>query len=464
VRLEVLDRSVHLVNRAIAPSLLVAALGLAIAGARHNDDGDAVLYTVVTRNMVHDGTWFDLTYTPNVHAHFREHLPFGFWPGAVVTRVFGEGALPWLGALWSLLTVALVAEVGRRLGGVTMGALAGFLLATTEQFIVNGAANRLDPPLVFFAMLAAAPVLVVPKRSFAAFALTLFAAALAALIKGPFGLVPLVGAAIARAVMERDWKWLPWGAAATLLATVPVIGFLLHERSIGSDWWSGYVEAQLLASATGARTDGESAWWFPLASIGARFWPWLPLVAVGLWRARRERTARLTLIWLVLSVLALMLPSRKLWHHVLIAFPALVLTASTSFPLPSRGEGQGEGSNKRLTLITAVITLGTLAFVAFGHRGRTVACTDFAPELAAQPANAVVIVGVTEQKSHWREIGVVASEFHLRPWMAGSPPEMNVELGTEARLALVPEAWPLPPDWHEVRVARGWRLLAKSPN
>ena len=157
----------------------------------------------------------------------------------------------------------------------------------------------------------------------------------------------------------------------------------------------------------------------------------------------------------MLCVVALVLPSRKLWHHVLIVFPALALVGATVWPLSLTLSPEGARGMKVL------IAVGTMIFIAFGHRGRTVACTDFAAELAALPPNAVVIVGVTEQKSHWREIGVVAAEFHLRPWMAGSPPEMNVELGAAAHLALVPESWPLQADWREVRVARGWRLLAR---
>ncbi len=446
-------------NRAIVASVLIAAVGLGIAASRHNDDGDAVLYTVVSRNMVRDGTWFDLQYTPNVHAHFREHLPFGFWPSAVVVRVAGEAALPWLGVVWSLLTVALVAEVGRRLGAGTTGALAALILGTTEQFVVNGAAHRLDPPLVLFALLAAAPALVAEKRSWKAWLLMTFAAALAALVKGPFGLVPLVGAIVARALIDRDFRWLFWGAAATVVAVLPVLGFLLHERALQSDWWSGYVEAQILASATGARTDGNSSPLYPLESIGARFWPWLPFVALGLWGATRsgvgKKNTRLVVVWLLLCTFALMLPSRKLWHHVLILFPALALVAALGLrPLVDR---------HRLTslVVAAVVAIGTLGFVAVGHRGRTVACTDFAAELNTLAPNAVVIVGVTEQKSHWREIGVVAKEFRLRPWMVGAATAMDDELGAQASLALVPETWGTPSGWREVKTARGWRLLRR---
>ncbi len=439
-------------------AIVFAAVVLAVACLRHNDDSDAGLYTVVARNMVRDGTWFDLAYTPNVHAHYREHLPFGLWPSAVTIKLVGERGLPWLSALWSLLTVALVADLGRRLGQANTGALAGLVLGTTEQFILNGAGHHLDPPLVFFALLAAAPVLVASKRSVAAWVLVTVAATLAVLIKGPFGLVPLVGAAVARAVLERDLRWLPWGAAATLVALVPTAGFLLHEHGLGSDWWSGYVEAQLLASAVGTRNDGSTSLLFPLASIGTRFWPWLPFVALGLWQARRpdeHRSARLVALWLVLCLVALMLPSRKLWHHVLIVFPGLALLVALGLtPLIQR-------PGRALLAGGMVIALAVLAFVAFGPRGRAASCTDFAADLEALPANSVVLVGASPTAAHWREIAVIAAELRLTPWLIDGLAASTEGLPATAQLALVPETWPIPSAWKEVRTARGWRLLTR---
>jgi hypothetical protein len=48
----------------------------------------------------------------HLYPHFREHLPFGFWPFAVAVAAFGERAPPAVVALFSLLTVAGVVWVG----------------------------------------------------------------------------------------------------------------------------------------------------------------------------------------------------------------------------------------------------------------------------------------------------------------------------------------------------------------
>ncbi len=432
----------------VAGLLVLAVICLSIECTAHVDDTDAALYTVVARNMVRDGTWFDLSYTTNVHPQFREHLPFGLWPSAMVIRTLGEAALPWLSAAWTLLTIALVVELGKRLGSIPLGLLGGFLLATTNQFIVTGALHRLDPPLLFFSLLSAAPLLVAP-RTRGAFVLTVTAGALACLIKGPFGLVLPVAAAIARAVQERDRKWLLVGALACVFAAVPVTAFLL---TASPDWRSGYVDAQLLASARGSRTDGNASPWFPFVSVGNFFWPWLPLVALGIWRAWGDRTARLVLTWAALALLFLALPSRKLWHHTLLVFPALSLVAATGVPL-ARMHGLV------LQIVVALVSIGTVVVLAFNPHSRAVSCLEFAERLQSLPPDSVVLVTATSQGAQWREIAILAKELRLRPWLVDSVAAAPLE----AKAALVAE--PLVPaddtSWHEVGRARGWVLLQR---
>src|SRR5947209_16070156 len=84
-----------------------ALLALPVTG--HVDDSDADVYRVVVRNMVADHAWLDLRYLPRVHPHFHEHLPFGFWPFAAAVRMFGEGAIAVVGALFTLLLFVVVA-------------------------------------------------------------------------------------------------------------------------------------------------------------------------------------------------------------------------------------------------------------------------------------------------------------------------------------------------------------------
>ncbi len=140
---------------------------------------------------------------------------------------------------------------------------------------------RLDPPLVFFGMASAVPLLF-ERIDRTGWSIACLAAALATLVKGPFGLLPLPCAALAAAVVYRQPSRMAWAIACTILATLPALSFLLWDRGWGGgSWWSGYLQQQILASATGRRSDGVLFWWYPLQIVARRFWTGLPFALLG---------------------------------------------------------------------------------------------------------------------------------------------------------------------------------------
>jgi 4-amino-4-deoxy-L-arabinose transferase-like glycosyltransferase len=451
--------------------------------AAHLDDGDANLYTVVARNMAERGGWLNPSYLPDVYPEFREHLPFGLWPQAVAIRLVGPGALGPLNALWTLATVALVGWLGRRLCGARAGLLAMLVLATTETFFLYGGRPRLDPLLVLLGTLAAAPLLL-EGRSLRALLLAALAGAAAALIKGPFGLLPMVAAAVARGLVTRSVRPVLVGAVATVLAALPVTGFLLWDRHWGDGtWWWGYAERQLLASATGARTDGKLAFWFPFRTIASRFWPGLPLVLLGAWTALRQARAgrkdgegaggtpeaaglRMVALFSLFVVLGLCLPTRKLWNHALVAYPGLALLAGAgAAPWVERFL---QAPRRKQLAMRALVGLALLVSVASAvGLGRylvpkpCVASREFAPEFdGLAPGTRVPVVAAMPA---WVTVAALAAERRL----AAQPvDQLSVLESHEARLALVEarvlQASP-PRGWHEVRRARDWVLLVRDP-
>ncbi len=452
---------------------LVLCAGLLISPWRgHVDDTDAQLYQVVARNMARDGRWLDPSYLPSVYPHFREHLPFGFWPMALAIRLFGEGALPVLGLLWSLATLALVGWLGWRLLDPWSAVCAVLVLGLTETFFIYGARPRLDPPLLFFSTAAAALVLNRPGqiRSW------LLAAALGAvscLIKGPFGLLPLAAAAAACAIVERSTKPLLLGVFATLLAAFPTALFVWIDHIAGSgSWWEGYRRSQLLASALGSRTDGSTRPFYPLLSIAGRFWPGLPFVALGFFRAARPAASdskerivatRLIALFNILLVLELvLLPGRKWWNHALIAYPALALLA---------GAGAGallqQLSRARAVVAPALVALAAIAWgmslAGFGAKFLPKPCvvsTEFAGPLSEAATHEPILL--VSSPTNWRMIALLAAERDLFPEPAESfgPTEQN---GSQGRFALLQEKLLVPssPSWQEVARARGWVLLRR---
>lgn len=449
---------------------LVLCAGLLVSPWRgHVDDTDAQLYQVVARNMARHGRWLDPSYLPAVYPHFREHLPFGFWPMALAVRCFGEGVLPVLGLLWSLATLVLVGWLGWRLLDRWSAVCAVLILGLTETFFVYGARARLDPPLLFFSTAAAAVVLNRPGEM-RSWLLGAAIGAVSCLIKGPFGLLPLAAAAAACALVARSPRPLLLGAFAALLAATPAALFVWIDHIAGDgSWWEGYGRTQLLASAFGGRTDGSTNPFYPLISIAGRFWPGLPFVVLGLFRAVRparsdskERitATRLIALFSTLLVLALvLLPGRKWWNHSLIAYPALALLA---------GAGAGAFLPRFNRALAALVALAAIAWgmslAGFGAKLLPKPCvvsTEFAAPLSEAVAHEPILV--ISSPTNWRMIASLAAErdFFPQPAESFGPAEQN---GSPGRFALLQEKLLRPGNrlWREVARARGWVLLRRQ--
>jgi len=413
-----------------AAVLVTAAALLAAPWAGHIDDTDAQLYQVLARNMAAARSWLEPGLPPGSSSPFREHLPFGFWPSVATVRVLGERALPLAGAAFSLLTVLAVMAFAPGAEGLA----AALVLATTETFFLYGGRPRLDPPLILFATLAALMVL----RPRPQWVLATVAASLGALVKGPFGIAPFACAALARAISERSPRTFLLGAAGTLLALAPAALFVsLADPS----WHDRYLYAQVLSSATGARSDGSTEWWAALASVGGRFWPGLPFALLAAFR-RRNRTLAITC---ALLLVGLSLPVRKVWNHQLVAYPLLALLAGECLA----------PHLQRWSRFLLVLPAAALAFAASGLGSRLlpppcVASREFA-QMLPEAGTRVLVVSASPE---WRTLNGLAAEQRLDPWPAA-------RLEGDARFALVKEDLFTAGPWRAVSRARGWVLAVR---
>ncbi len=303
-------------------------------------------------------------------------------------------------------------------------------------------------------------------------------AAGAALVKGPFGLLPFLAAGLSLAAQSRSARLLARALFFTLLATLPVGAFLLADKTWGSGtWWRGYLDSQLLASATGSRLDGLEPWWFPFSTVATRFWPGLPLVGLGLARAAgwprqldverppTPQVARRLALCALLVLLGLALPERKVWHHALVAYPLLALLAAAGgTPVLRRWLSTVRRQRTALAALAALAGV-CLGFVAAGGGARVwrpcVVAEEFHSELdALGPGQAVLVVS---EPPHWRMVAALAAEKRLEPWMA---PTLAGAPAHGARLALVEShllpSGTLPAPWQRAKEARGWVLLRRE--
>ncbi|HUJ29115.1 MAG TPA: glycosyltransferase family 39 protein, partial [Myxococcales bacterium] len=339
---------------ALAAVVAIGAAALAAPWFGHFDDGDAQLYLVLARHMAAARAWLDPQYLRHVYPHFREHLPFGVWPFAAAELIAGDAGARAVAALCAMGTLLLVAWLGRRLFGDWQAAAAVLVLGLTESFFRYGAQTRLDTLLILLANVAAVPALLGSRKA-AHWMAGAAVAAMAVLVKGPFGLLPFVAAGLARAIDDR--RALSWTAAGSLAAAAPLAAFLAADRLwLHQGWWDGYLRGQILASASGARPDGTPGVLSPLRFVAGRFWPGLPLAALGSFAAVRRKESHLqckvVAVFCGLMLLALCLPARKVWNHTLVAYPGLALLAGAGLQ-PLRGWLERRSSRAAATLAGA---------------------------------------------------------------------------------------------------------------
>jgi 4-amino-4-deoxy-L-arabinose transferase-like glycosyltransferase len=457
-----------------AGALLLGAALLSLPWSGHVDDVDAQLYQVVARHVAAGDGWLDLRYLPGAYDHFREHLPFGFWPAAAAIRLFGERAIGPVSALFTLGMLALVGWAASRLAGPWAGLAALLSLATCESIWRYGGRLWLDPPLVLLATASAVPALL-PRPRARAWLLAGVLAALAALVKGPFGLLPLPCAAFAAAVAYREPRRLLWGGLATLAGAAPVAAFLLADRFHGDgSWWHGYFVAQISASATGRRSDGRTIWWYPFRVVLGRFWPGLPFAGLAVWRALSRRqpapVERLLSLFAGALLVGLCLPHRKWWNHELVAFPALALLAGAgAAPWLRRWLGSSAPRTRwvgyGLTGAAALVAAASIA--GLGARLLLPPCvgsTEFAAALdRLPPGSPVLVVAPTPD---WSTLASLAAERRLSAWPVMSLPAAPTTPAASgvagAHLALAHAGEALPPPWEARLRARGW-VLAERP-
>ncbi len=421
-------------------ALLLAAALIAAPWRGHIDDVDAQLYLVLVRHLGQAHNWIDLQYLPGLLPHFREHLPFGFWPGAAAFRIFGEWAVAPAYGLMTWLSIAVAARVSTRLAGPWAGVATAIALGTCESIWQYGGRVLLEPPLFLLTTLSIDAVL----RDRPDFRLASFWAALAVLVKGPFGLLPL-----ACVVMGLGPRYFLRGALASLVAVVPLAAFLEWDRRHGSSWWNGYLRDQLLASATGQRADGVTRWWFPLAVIAGRFWPGLPFTLAGAFRS--NRWARPLAIACLLVAVLLCLPHRKWGNHSYVSFPLLAILAGLS----------ASSLIEKLPriLLPALAALAWILSVAgLGKRVLQPPCVVHG-ELA-EHVNRVARgeeICVVAPTTDWLTIGELAAERDLLPF-----PRSSLPAGSGApRYALVHSGTEVGGEWRTVGRAGDWLFVER---
>src|SRR5436190_5369156 len=378
---------------------------LAQASVAPLQEPDEGRYASIAWEMVSSGDWI----TPHLNGiRYYEKPPMFFW--------FAGGALAALGTsdlsvripsvVASFLTVLLVAHWGRRIRGPRTGLLGAAVLATMILFALLARAAIVDPLLT----LAVAGALYCGDRFFldrdspnaapGKWRLGFWGAlAVAALVKGPVGVVLPLASVGVFALVIKDWRGLrsllrPDGLALFLALTAP---WYAAMSSRNPDYLAEFLLGQNLDRfVDGERFNRDKPFWFylPVLLVGPLPWSFfLPRLATEVREAWSDRTlpASRRRLYLACAVavpfLILSFAHSKLLHYVLPLCPPLALLLAETLsrrwkprPHPARAASTG-------FVHFLVFGIAVLAFALVALALAAMTPESIAPRLGFEPGS-----------------------------------------------------------------------------
>jgi len=321
---------------------LIAAMSLLVLFAKlHLGDlggYDDAVYAHEGKRMLATGEWW--TVYLNGQPDF-DKPPMFIWLEALSMKVFGvsDFAARFPSALLGFGSILLVYFITRELTtSYWLPVWAMMILFCTQFFMRYAMRAMTDVPFTFFFELALLFYLIGLRRN-RYFILCGAAIGFAVLTRSFLGLIPL-GIILGHLTISGRWdagraKYL---IAGTLLALgLPLVWFVSQYQLHGSKFlalhFSFTFDNLPLTNGKGADQFGSGLLRYPLFLIKS-YWPWLPLMVVGMWsqtkKAIKERDS--TGLFLTLWVLALIVPFSlaefKWLRYIMPAFPAFAILSA----------------------------------------------------------------------------------------------------------------------------------------
>lgn len=418
--------------------LTLLVLVLAGYGFAHIDDTDALFYQHLAENILHDGSPFWLRWTPTQLTDFHDHLPPPVWLVATWLWVGGPVCARLMSAAMVVVTWWLMVRLATRFGYERAATLGLCLVPLSEYYMRVQTVARIDQPFLLAWVAAIALVDVAAPAALCASAL---ATGVALLLRPPlalalFVLVPAV--VLARRSLQRAdiTRLIAWGA----LAAACPLGLALAAHLAGHDnLWPAYWHAQVLASLSGARTDGDGSHLAVLNGLLHTFWPGLALLVPALFLVARDKLWRdrfvaFLLLWTVAVLGGLSLGKRHLPYHAWIAYPPLLLLCGLFAErvlarVPTKLQQQ---------LAWALVGCAGVFAVTFPLLNRRSQCdTDrVAPLIAALP-NSCAVIDVLAASPHWNAANTVVD--HLDRDVAFITPQTQLSPAPCAQVVMAPK-------------------------
>jgi 4-amino-4-deoxy-L-arabinose transferase-like glycosyltransferase len=283
-------------------------------------DANEAFYAQTPREMIETGDYV----TPSFNFQLRMNKPvLSYWNVAASYRLFGisewSERLPI--ALGALVIVGTAFGLGRLLSGTFGGLLAALVLATSPRLLLLARRIIIDIHITMWmglVLLCFALAETRPQRRRLYLCLMYVAAGCGVLTKGPVAVfLPAVVFFIYLASQKRlgDLRHmlLPTGAVISLAIVVPWYYLLYREH--GWEYIGSFIFGENLGRYAEAVGEQSRGLLFYIPVMLADLFPWSLMIPLALWWAiryhRRDRVARLLVVWIAVVVVFFSLSGTK---------------------------------------------------------------------------------------------------------------------------------------------------------
>ncbi len=366
-----------------ADLLLLMTLGILIFGSglglKDPWPADEPRFALVAKEMVETGEWL----FPHRASQLYDHKPPIFmWAVAVVYAATGSirlaHQLPSL--LASLVTLALVYDLGRRLWHRRAGLGAGLALLLIAQFPLQAKTGQIDALATMWTTLGLYGLCrhLLKGPDWRAYALGCFAMGLGIITKG-IGFLPLLMLlpwAVIRSLrwprlpaLRVDWRWLLGPIFLVGAIGLWLVPMLVQVETSDDPELAAYRDEILIGQTaeryTSLKGHQKPLWYYPGQVIPTLWLPlalFLPWLVPAWWRRIRRGDPRylLLLCWIGLVVLFFTFSSGKRGVYILPAAPAFALAVGPLAAGLERLRGIQRTAFGLLALITSVVLLGAV--------------------------------------------------------------------------------------------------------
>ncbi|MDD5593562.1 MAG: glycosyltransferase family 39 protein [Candidatus Margulisbacteria bacterium] len=324
-------------NVAVSLVILSSILFFFKLGSFSLYDAAETTYGEFVKNILNSGDWLTLHYNGQV---IFDKPPLYFWLAALLSKLIGfnEWAMRFWAALAGVLTVITTYLLGRKFYNERTGFLAGIIVMTAFQFLVQSRIAELDIVLTLFMTLSVYLFYLgytSGERKY--YLLSYFPMALAMLIKGLLG-VALPAFAIFLFLLFKkelgkikEFYVLP-GLLIIALIGLPwyIIEYLIHGK-VFLDFALGFL---FMARFQGVVSGHTGPWYYYFLALLLGFAPWSQFLPLGLWRAWKLRTHNselLTLCFIVPAFIVFSIAKTKIPNYVLPLYPFLAIMVASQW-------------------------------------------------------------------------------------------------------------------------------------